>query len=88
VKPVAVLAEAAADIEAAWSFYERQDVGLGGYFVRSILQDLRRLEVLHGTHPMHQVLVWPGGTGVPPNTVALAEKIDPQMAADFRRYNL
>jgi plasmid stabilization system protein ParE len=56
VKPVAVLAEAAADIEAARNFYERQDVGLGGYFIRSILQDLRRLEVLHGTHPVHHGL--------------------------------
>jgi hypothetical protein len=27
------------------------------------------------------------GMGILPNTVALAEKIDPQMAADFRRYN-
>jgi plasmid stabilization system protein ParE len=57
VKQVAVLTEAAADIEAGWSFYERQESGLGSYFVRSILQDLHRLESLYGAHPMHYGLM-------------------------------
>ena len=48
VKPVSILVEAAADIEEGWRFYERQDAELGGYFTRCILQDLRRLERLHG----------------------------------------
>lgn len=53
VKPVSILAEAAADIEEGWRFYERQDAELGGYFTRCILQDLRRLERLPGSHPIH-----------------------------------
>ncbi len=57
MKQVAVLTEAAADIEAGWSFYERQESGLGSYFARSILQDLHRLESLYGAHPMHHGLM-------------------------------
>ena len=57
MKRVAVLTEAAADIEAGWSFYERQESGLGAYFVRSILRDLHRLESLHGAHPVHHGLM-------------------------------
>jgi hypothetical protein len=57
VKRVAVLSEAAADIEAGSSFYERQESGLGAYFIRSILQDLHRLESLHGPHPIHHGLM-------------------------------
>ena len=57
MKRVAVLTEAAADIEAEWSFYERQESGLGSYFVRFILEDLHRLESLSGTHPLHHGLM-------------------------------
>ena len=57
MKRVAVLTEAAADIEAGSSFYERQESGLGAYFIRSILQDLHRLESLHGPHPIHHGLM-------------------------------
>ena len=57
MKPVVVLAEAAGDIESGWEFYARQDDGLGAYFVGCILQDLRRLEALHGTHPVHHGLM-------------------------------
>jgi plasmid stabilization system protein ParE len=57
VKRVAVLTDAAADIEAGSSFYGRQESGLGSYFVRSILEDLHRLESLHGAHPVHHGLM-------------------------------
>jgi hypothetical protein len=57
VKPVVVLAEAAADVESSWEFYDRQDDGLGAYFVGCVLQDLHRLEALHGTHPVHHGLM-------------------------------
>jgi hypothetical protein len=57
VKPVLVLAEAAGDVESGWEFYERQDAALGAYFVGCILQDLRRLETLHGAHPVHHGLM-------------------------------
>ncbi len=57
MKRVAVLSEAAADIEAGWSFYDHQESGLGSYFVRSILEDLHRLESLYGAHPMHHGLM-------------------------------
>ncbi len=57
MKPVVVLAEAAGDIESGWEFYARQDDGLGAYFVGCILQGLRRLEALHGTHPVHHGLM-------------------------------
>ena len=57
MKPVVVLAEAAADVESSWEFYDRQDDGLGAYFVGCVLQDLHRLEALHGTHPVHHGLM-------------------------------
>ncbi len=57
MKRVAVLTEAAADIEAGSSFYERQESGLGAYFVRSILEDLHRLGSLYGAHPIHHGLM-------------------------------
>ena len=53
MKPVVVLAEAAEDIESARDFYEVQQVGVGAYFVDSLLSDIERLSQLSGVHPKH-----------------------------------
>jgi predicted glycoside hydrolase/deacetylase ChbG (UPF0249 family) len=50
---IVVLAEAVHDIEAARDFYEVQEVGVGDYFVDSLLSDLQRLGELSGVHPKH-----------------------------------
>jgi plasmid stabilization system protein ParE len=41
------------DIEAARDFYEVQQVGVGDYFVDSLLSDIERLGDLSGIHPKH-----------------------------------
>jgi plasmid stabilization system protein ParE len=53
LKQVAVLSDAAEDIEAARDFYEVQEVGVGEYFVDSLLTDLDSLADLGGVHPKH-----------------------------------
>jgi plasmid stabilization system protein ParE len=53
LKQVVVLSDAANDIEAARDFYEVQEVGVGDYFVDSLLADIERLADLSGVHPRH-----------------------------------
>jgi plasmid stabilization system protein ParE len=53
LKLVVVLSDAAEDIEAARDFYEVQEVGVGEYFVDSLLADIERLADLSGVHPKH-----------------------------------
>jgi hypothetical protein len=50
---VIILEEAAEDIERARDFYDRQDYGVGSYFIHSILADIEGLGLLHGIHPKH-----------------------------------
>lgn len=50
---VRVLEEAARDIEQGWAFYDGIMDGLGEYFFASLLNDLNRLEFLHGIHAKH-----------------------------------
>ncbi len=38
------------DLDEGWSFYERQDPGVGDYFVGSILADAESLATTGGTH--------------------------------------
>jgi hypothetical protein len=53
LKQVVVLSDAALDIEAARDFYEVQDVGVGEYFVDSLLTDIESLGGLSGVHPKY-----------------------------------
>jgi hypothetical protein len=52
-RQVAVLAEAATDIEHAIDFYDGIEPGLGAYFRDSIMSDMRRLGLHFGTHAVH-----------------------------------
>ena len=53
MKQVIVLADAAEDIEAARDFYETQEVGIGEYYVDSLLTDIESLGLFSGIHPLH-----------------------------------
>lgn len=53
MKPVVVLDEAARDIETGRDFYESSELGVGDYFVASLLSDLESLRLVHGTHSTH-----------------------------------
>jgi plasmid stabilization system protein ParE len=51
LKQVVILVDAAEDIEAARDFYEVQEIGVGEYFVDSLLADIDRLADPSGVHP-------------------------------------
>lgn len=53
MKPVVVLAEAARDLELGRDFYDAQQLGIGDYFVDSLLSDLESLRLFHGIHTLH-----------------------------------
>lgn len=53
MKQVVVLADAAEDIEAARDFYGVQEIGVGDYFVDSLLADIESLAEFRGIHPRH-----------------------------------
>jgi hypothetical protein len=48
------MVEAAADLEEGRDFYERQQQGIGDYFVDSLLSDIQSLGFFHGIHPLHR----------------------------------
>ncbi|HEY6807007.1 MAG TPA: hypothetical protein VI306_25745 [Pyrinomonadaceae bacterium] len=50
---VVILDEAANDIELGSDFYESCAVGVGDYFIDSILSDLDSLVLFAGIHPVH-----------------------------------
>lgn len=50
MRRVVVLAEAADDLEAARSFYDSQQAGIGEYCVTSLLADIESLALYHGIH--------------------------------------
>ena len=50
---IEVLDEAEADLAEGFEFYERQSKGLGGYFVESILADIKFLQNYAGFHTLH-----------------------------------
>lgn len=51
MKTVLVLADAARDLELGRDFYDGQALGIGDYFVDSLLSDLESLRLFHGIHP-------------------------------------
>ena len=53
MKQVVVLSDAATDIEAARDFYEVQEIGVGEYFVDSLLTDIESLANFSGIHPKY-----------------------------------
>lgn len=50
---IGILPAAREDLVDAYWFYERQSEGLGEYFIRSIMDDIDRLEFLAGSHAIH-----------------------------------
>lgn len=50
MRRVVALAEVAADLERARSFYEAQAAGVGDYCVASLLTDIASLALFHGIH--------------------------------------
>lgn len=53
MKSIIVLSEAAVDLEIGRDFYDSQDIGVGDYFVDSLLTDIESLRLFHGIHPLH-----------------------------------
>jgi plasmid stabilization system protein ParE len=53
MKQVAVLEEAAEDIEGARAFYDAQELGTGDYCADSLVADIERLALFHGIHSRH-----------------------------------
>lgn len=52
---VVILEDAAEDLEVGAKFYESCAVGVGDYFLDSILSDLDSLVLFAGVHPIHFV---------------------------------
>jgi len=52
MKPVFVLSDAAEDLELGKAFYDSQGIGIGDYFVDSLLSDIESLRLFHGIHKM------------------------------------
>ncbi len=58
---IRILASARRDLEAGIDFYERQQLGLGDYFIACLKSDIERLQLSAGSHrrvygPLHRAL--------------------------------
>lgn len=53
MKSIIVLSETAVDLESGRDFYDSQGIGVGDYFVDSLLTDIESLRLFHGIHPLH-----------------------------------
>ena len=53
VKAVVVLEEAIEDLEEGRMFYESREVGIGDYFIDSLLSDINSLKIYAGIHSVH-----------------------------------
>jgi len=51
---IEILPEAQADLDDGYWFYEKQAVGLGEYFLTSVVSDIRSLQLFAGIHSMFQ----------------------------------
>jgi hypothetical protein len=51
---IRVLRSARLTVAAGIKFYERQEAGLGAYFLNSIMSDLRSLKIYAGIHPKYK----------------------------------
>ena len=52
-RTVIVLDDAAKDLEKGRDFYEIIEMGIGGYFVESLLSDIESLQLFSGIHLVH-----------------------------------
>jgi hypothetical protein len=50
---VRILGSAIHDLERGYSFYEKQEQGLGSYFLDSLFADIDSLQILAGIHSLH-----------------------------------
>lgn len=50
---IRILDSASQDLIKGFHFYEKQDAGLGNYFIDSLFSDIDSLLVYAGIHPMH-----------------------------------
>ena len=50
---IRILPEARADLIEAYWFYEEREVGIGDYFIESIMGDIDSLVVYAGIHAIH-----------------------------------
>lgn len=53
VRAVIVLEEAADDLEAGRRFYDERELGVGRYFLDSLISDLESLRLHAGIHSIH-----------------------------------
>ena len=51
MKSVVVLTDAADDLDLGRDFYDSQQLGIGDYFLDSLLSDIASLTLFHGIHP-------------------------------------
>ncbi len=50
---IEILPEAKADLDDGYWFYDRQNLGLGEYFLSSVTSDIRSLQLFGGIHPRY-----------------------------------
>ncbi|MDO3378409.1 type II toxin-antitoxin system RelE/ParE family toxin [Geoalkalibacter halelectricus] len=50
---IEILASAQQDLIEGYGFYEKQEQGLGGYFLDSLFSDIDSLQIHAGVHPLH-----------------------------------
>ena len=53
VEEVVVLADAAVDLDLGKCFYDNQGVGIGNYFIDTLLADIESLRLYAGIHQKH-----------------------------------
>ena len=51
---IELLSWAESDLSKGSYFYERQQIGLGNYFIDSLLADIESLQIHAGVHPRYQ----------------------------------
>lgn len=52
MKELRILSDAADDVEKASEFYDRQEEGIGNYFLEIIFSELHQLSETAGIHPV------------------------------------
>jgi hypothetical protein len=50
---ISIQPSALADLRVGFRFYEKQQTGLGGYFLDSLFSDIDSLLLYAGIHPLH-----------------------------------
>lgn len=55
---VRILESARRDLRAGYNFYERQETGVGDYFLNSLFVDIDSLALYGGIHPVRSGFHW------------------------------